>query len=106
MPLLLRDARTDLAPLQVLEVALGLAVGVLSRGIRVRGLASLGVLIHLAALERVLLLPLRTMPGCRCHNHQVTPHSRRQTAQCADVRLRFGRCRRLRQYEEKPAAYN
>jgi hypothetical protein len=88
VPLLLRDAGTDLATLQALKVALGFAVGVLSRGIRVRGSASLGVLIHLAALERFLLLPLRTLPGCRCHNQQVAPPSDRQTARRRRRRLR------------------
>jgi hypothetical protein len=68
VPLLLRDARTDLATLQVLGVAVGFAVGVLSPGVRVRGSAALGVLIHPAGLERLFALPwLSVRLRCRCH---------------------------------------
>jgi hypothetical protein len=90
VPLLLRDAGTDLATLQVLGVALGFAVGVLSSGVRVRGSAALGVLINLATLERFLALPwLSARLGCRCHTTALPPHVRRQTAAPIRADLRF-----------------
>jgi hypothetical protein len=60
----------------VLGVAVGFAVCVRSRGARVGGSASLGILIHLAGLERLLLLP----PILRgCHDDPITLHLYQQT---------------------------
>jgi hypothetical protein len=53
-----------------------------SRGARIHGSASLGVLKHLAALERLLLLPpnllLLTLLISRCHDYLFSLHSLQQ----------------------------